>query len=105
MRDRAGGNGGGEAPDGEPGLVGAGAGEPDAPLAALQAAALQLIGAAKVFLEVAERAVQDPQVVGQLGAALGAVAKSVAGSLASAGGIDRDPTARDDPPLERIDVG
>lgn len=114
MRDRVGGNGGGEAPEGEPGGPGGEAGGPDAPLAALQAAALQLIGAARVFLDVAERAVQDPQVVGQLGAALAAVAKGVAGSLASAGGVGGavgtggavgGPTLADAPPLERIDVG
>jgi hypothetical protein len=71
----------------------------------LQAAALQMIGSARAFLDVAERAVYDPQVVGQVAAALVAIAKGVVGAIATLGGAAAGGTTPDDPPLEHIDVG
>jgi hypothetical protein len=75
---------------------------------ALQAAALQAIAAAKAFLDLAEQAVRDPEVLGQVTSSLSAVAKGVLGSLVPPGaqgrstGSGADPA---DPPLEHIDVG
>jgi hypothetical protein len=50
---------------------------------ALQAAALQMIAAAKAFLDLAEQAVKDPAIVGQVAVTVGAVAKGVVGSIGS----------------------
>jgi hypothetical protein len=75
---------------------------------ALQAAALQAIAAAKAFLDLAEQAVRDPEVLGQVTASLGAVAKGVLGALVPPGAQGRSTGARadpGDPPLEHIDVG
>jgi hypothetical protein len=75
---------------------------------ALQAAALQAIAAAKAFLDLAEQAVRDPEVLGQVTSSLSAVAKGVLGALVPPGaqgrstGSGMDP---DEPPLEHIDVG
>lgn len=71
---------------------------------ALQTAALHAIAAAKAFLDVAERAVQDPQMVGEALVAVRTLGKGMLGSLAShAGAADHHGDA-DDPPLEHIDV-
>jgi hypothetical protein len=75
---------------------------------ALQAAALQAIAAAKAFLDLAEQAVRDPEVLGQVTSSLGAVAKGVLGALVPPGAQGRGTgsgTDPDDPPLEHIDVG
>jgi hypothetical protein len=75
---------------------------------ALQAAALQAIAAAKAFLDLAEQAVRDPEVLGQVASSLSTVAKGVLGGLMPPGaqgrssGTGGDP---DDTPLEHIDVG
>ena len=75
---------------------------------ALQAAALQAIAAAKAFLDLAEQAVRDPEVLGQVTSSLSAVAKGVSARWrlreprAGASGSGADP---DDTPLEHIDVG
>jgi len=75
---------------------------------ALQAAALQAIAAAKAFLDLAEQAVRDPEVLGQVATSLSAVAKGVLGALVPPGGQGRSTGSGADPgdsPLEHIDVG
>jgi len=75
---------------------------------ALQAAALQAIAAAKAFLDLAEQAVRDPEVLGQVTASLSAVAKGVLGALVPPGAQGRSTGSGADPgdtPLEHIDVG
>ena len=75
---------------------------------ALQAAALQAIAAAKAFLDLAEQAVRDPEVVGQVTSSLSAVAKGVLGALVPPGAQGRSTGSGADPgdtPLEHIDVG
>ncbi len=75
---------------------------------ALQAAALQAIAAAKAFLDLAEQAVRDPEVLGQVTASLSAVAKGVLGALVPPGAHGRSTGSGADPgdtPLEHIDVG
>lgn len=62
----------------------------------LQAAALQLIGAAKAFLDAAERVVQDPKAVAEMAATIGAVAKAAIESIR--------PAAHDDEPAPPADV-
>jgi hypothetical protein len=72
---------------------------------ALQAAALQAISAAKAFLDLAERAVHDPEVVGHVASVVGAAADGVLGSLGSfASGLRASRRDEDDPPLEHIDL-
>jgi hypothetical protein len=72
---------------------------------ALQAAALQAISAAKAFLDLAERAVHDPEVVGHVASVVGTAAQGLLGSLGSfAGGLSGSRTGEDEPPLEHIDV-
>ena len=70
---------------------------------ALQVAALHAIAAAKAFLDVAERVVQDPQLAAHALVAVRTVGKGVLGTLsgfaASPDGTD------DDPPIEHIEVG
>ena len=75
---------------------------------ALQAAALQAIAAAKAFLDLAEQAVRNPEVLGQVTSSLSAVAKGVFGALVPPGA--QGPSSGsgggpDDTPLEHIDVG
>ena len=75
---------------------------------ALQAAALQAIAAAKAFLDLAEQAVRDPEVLGQVASSLSAVAKGVLGGLVPPGAQGRSSGSGGDPgdtPLEHIDVG
>ena len=75
---------------------------------ALQAAALQAIAAAKAFLDLAEQAVRNPEVLGQVTSSLTAVAKGVFGALAPPGAQGRasgSGSGPDDTPLEHIDVG
>ena len=62
----------------------------------LQAAALQLIGAARAFLDVAERVVQDPKAVADVAAAVGGIAKAAIESVR--------PAAHDDGPAPPADV-
>lgn len=77
-----------------------GEGLPDA----LQAAALQMISSARMFLDIAERAVHDPQVVGQVAGALVGIAKGVLGAFSMLSGA-AGATPPEDPPIEHIDVG
>jgi hypothetical protein len=79
-----------------------GPGPEDPATASLQAAARQLIGAARGLLDAAEAAVDDPQVVRDAVATLGALAQEAARMAADAGHRatgDRDasPSDEDDP--------
>ena len=76
---------------------------PRAATEALQIAALHAIAAAKAFLDVAERVVQDPQLAGHALVVVRTVGKGVLGSL-SGFGTGPDGGTDDDPPLEHIDV-
>jgi hypothetical protein len=67
----------------------------------LQNAALQLIGAAKAFLDVAERVVQDPRAVAEVAATIGAVAKAAIESIRPAA-HDDEPAPPDD--VQHIDI-
>jgi hypothetical protein len=55
--------------------------EPPSRSELLQVAALELIGAARAFLDAAERVVQDPKALSEVAAALATVAKSAIGSV------------------------
>jgi hypothetical protein len=71
---------------------------------ALQTAALQLIAAAKAFLDLAEQAVKDPAIVGQVAVTVGAVAKGMVGTIGSL--LTRAQGERPpDDTIEHIDVG
>jgi hypothetical protein len=72
-------------------------------LAHLQAAAKEMIAAARSFLDVAETLVEDPQAVQALGGAVTTLAKLAAGTLLNAtGGASADD---DEPRVQRIRVG
>ena len=66
-------------------------------------AALQAIAAAKAFLDVAERVVQDPQLAGHALVAVRTVGKGVLGTLSGFAASSDGPD--DDPPIEHIEVG
>jgi F420-dependent methylenetetrahydromethanopterin dehydrogenase len=72
-------------------------------LAHLQAAAKEMIAAARSFLDVAETLVEDPQAVQALGGAVTTLAKLAAGTLLNAaeGGADDG----GEPRVQRIRVG
>ena len=69
----------------------------------LQVAALHAIAAAKAFLDVAERAVQDPRLVGHALVAVRTVGKGMLGSLSGLAGSSEG-ESHDDPPLEHIEL-
>ncbi|RPI07186.1 MAG: hypothetical protein EHM63_08180 [Actinobacteria bacterium] len=79
--------------------------EPNDGVAHLQAAALEMIAAARAFLEVAERVVQNPDAVrtavGTVGAMAKAVMQTVDPASTKANG-DRDADDQADPPIEHI---
>lgn len=79
-------------------------GDGQAPTEAFQAAALQMISAARAMLEAAERAIQDPQVVAQLAHTLSGVAKGVVGTLGSLKPPGAATPPDPDPPIEHIDL-
>ena len=71
-------------------------------LAHLQAAAKEMIAAARSFLDVAETLVDDPKAVQALGGAVTTLAKLAASTLMSPGAThDGD----DEPRVQRIRVG
>jgi hypothetical protein len=77
---------------------------------ALQLAALQVIAATRTFLDVAEQAVRDPNLLGNVTAAVRAMSKGLAGTLESlsggaTGGPDGGRRDEPDPPVEHIDLG
>jgi len=70
----------------------------------LQAAALQLIAAARQFLDAAEQVVRDPDAVRQVTGTATAIAKGVVEAvLPGAGGATARPGTSD--PVEHIDLG
>jgi len=72
-------------------------------LSHLQAAAKEMIAAARSFLDVAESLVEDPQAVQALGGAVTTLAKLAAGTLMNA--ADRSGDDGDEPRVQRIRVG
>lgn len=91
-------------------------GAPDEGFAHLQAAAQEMIGAARAFLDAAEQLVDDPQAVSKVVGVVGGFAKAAAAAAAGAAGDARGPAdARpgdagdddddgDDGAVERIEV-
>jgi|GEM_PF-4995038 hypothetical protein len=76
--------------------------EPQVPGAeALQAAALQLISAARTFLDAAEQVVRDPDAVRQVASTASALAKGIVDAVAPRAPSPPPPSE----PLERIDLG
>jgi hypothetical protein len=79
--------------------------EPNDGVAHLQAAALEMIAAARAFLEVAERVVQNPDAVRTAVGTVGAVAKAMMQSVDLAGAKPNGDAGTDDqpdPPIEHI---
>jgi hypothetical protein len=79
--------------------------EPNDGVAHLQAAALEMIAAARAFLEVAERVVQNPDAVRTAVGTVGAMAKAVMQTVDTSGTTgngDREGDDRADPPIEHI---
>jgi len=78
--------------------------EPNDGVAHLQAAALEMIAAARAFLEVAEAVVQNPEAVRTAVVTVGAMAKAVMQAVdptsTKANGDGADDQA--DPPIEHI---
>ena len=72
-------------------------------LAHLQAAAKEMIAAARSFLDVAETLVQDPKAVQALGGAVTMLAKMAATTLMNPAGGSSD--GDDEPRVQRIRVG
>lgn len=91
--------------------VGAGAHEGEGPgedraaegLAHLQAAARELIQAARAVLDVAEGLVEDPRAVTAVADAVGSIVKTAAGAGRRAAGLD-DGTGEDSGGVQRIRV-
>ena len=79
--------------------------EPNDGVAHLQTAALEMIAAARAFLEVAERIVQNPEAVRTAVVTVGAMAKAVMQTVdpngAKANG-DSEADDQADPPIEHI---
>ena len=71
-------------------------------LAHLQAAAKEMIAAARSFLDVAETLVDDPKAVQALGGAVTTLAKIAATTLMNPGGTHE---GDDEPRVQRIRVG
>ena len=71
-------------------------------LAHLQAAAKEMIAAARSFLDVAETLVEDPKAVQALGGAVTTLAKLAASTLMNPGAASN---ADDEPRVQRIRVG
>lgn len=81
--------------------------EPNDGVAHLQAAALEMIAAARAFLEVAERVVQNPEAVRTAVVTVGAMAKAVMQTVdptSSKANGDGDADDQADPPIEHITV-
>jgi hypothetical protein len=79
--------------------------EPNDGVAHLQAAALEMIAAARAFLEVAERVVQNPEAVRTAVVTVGAMAKAVMQTVDPTGtkaNGDRDAEDPSDPTIEHI---
>lgn len=72
-------------------------------LAHLQAAAREMIAAARVMLDVAERLAEDPKAVAAMVDTVSTVVRGAA--RAAMRGGDRDPSGDDDGGYERIRVG
>jgi hypothetical protein len=69
----------------------------------LQAAALQLISAARQFLDVAEQVVLDPDAVRQAAGNATALARGIIESVVP--GMGGGARSNDEPPVEHIDLG
>lgn len=79
--------------------------EPNDGVAHLQAAAREMIAAARSFLEAAERVVENPEAVRTAVVTVGAMAKAVMQTVdptGTRGSGDRDADDQGDPPIEHI---
>jgi hypothetical protein len=73
-------------------------------LEALQAATLQLIGAARQVLDAAEQLVRDPEAVTQVAQSMAAIARAAVQAV-TPGGAGSPPAGHpEDEPLEHIDL-
>jgi hypothetical protein len=79
--------------------------EPNDGVAFLQAAALEMIAAARAFLEVAEKVVQNPETVRTAVGTVGAMAKAMMQSMdTTSGRANGDADDEADPPIEHIQL-
>jgi hypothetical protein len=76
--------------------------EPNDGVAHLQAAALEMIAAARAFLEVAESVVQNPEAVRTAVVTVGAMAKAVMQAVDPTSTKANGDGGGDDPPIEHI---